>query len=110
MLRTITVVSKPMPVRKPAHSRATSEQHHIEDYSTSTWRVAPDVGPEHIKTDTRVQKERSLYTFHPGLPNNGYIIGLRLKTYLRGLHPEFKTKGYSEILFETGLVPGLFLY
>lgn len=25
MLRTITVVSKPMPVRKPAHSRATSE-------------------------------------------------------------------------------------
>lgn len=25
MLRTITVVSKPIPVRKPAHSRATSE-------------------------------------------------------------------------------------
>lgn len=33
MLRTITVVSKPMPLRKPAHSRATSEQHQVEDYS-----------------------------------------------------------------------------
>lgn len=95
-----------MPVRKPAHSRATSEQHHIEDYSTSTWRVAPDVGPEHIKTDTRVQKERSLYAFHPGLPNKGK----KKKVSMQRWHPEFKTKGYSEILFETGLMPGLFFY
>lgn len=32
-LRTITVVSKPMPVRKPAHSRATSGLSQVEDSS-----------------------------------------------------------------------------
>lgn len=34
MLRTITVVSKPIPVRNPAHSRATSKQNCVEDWKT----------------------------------------------------------------------------
>lgn len=90
MLRTITVVSKLMPLRKPAHSRATSEQHQVEDSSFFTLLDAERQRLHHLPADDQ-------HALH-----NGFIYQLcaRQKDTAGSDHKSAKHK-YREALSKT---------